>query len=466
MMIARARCSPLLLLLACGGVPEARPATTQPPPEPTTATVIELPAPQSTRASLQAGEVITKSSPSVDGQLSDWPTTPTLTFSSPQGETTDVWLAVEARRVVLAARGSTERLALLLESHPPWFPPIGFAHQFGEETLASADECPINEPDEACVLWFNQSVARHDELRRGFSRKLQLEHNALTIDDEAVPIRPLRGDNGDLEVELPLAVLPMTADAPLRSLRLSLRVDEDSPAQHALRVPLEEPLGFGPHPEWLTAVLNEAGPQLRFYQPSTSAVTVKVAFNQRVGYQYTPAELSPFVGELKLGPTRKLATLGAKELVELPRSHDNFGPTLGFAWRMPGGELDLLPIDEVAPGPAVNAGFVRGSAVDLFFAYEETQNPFGAGLCGVCPMAVVSVVRAEADSLHQLARTAVVPQTGERVRLRTDLNGRFLEASFDCFEKGQRAVRIDYNPSTRSYVSSTGEVTTCETHDP
>jgi hypothetical protein len=466
MKTACARSSPLLLLFACGGVPEARLATSRPAQEPSATTEFELLAPRSNKASLQAGVVITKSSPSVDGRLSDWPTTPTLTFSSRTGETTDVWLAVEAHRIVLAARGSTERLALLLESHPPWFPPIGFAHQFGEETLASADECPINEPDEACVRWFNQSVARHDELRRGFSRALRLEGNTLTIDDEAVAVRPLRGDNGDLEVELPLQALPMTAEAPLRALRMSLRVDEDSPAEHALRVPLDEPLGFGPHPEWLNAVLNEAGPQLRFYQPSTSAVTVKVAFNQRVGYQYTPTELSPFVGELKLGPARTLATVGAKELVELPRSHDNFGPTLGFAWRVPSGELNLLPIEEVPPGPAVNAAFVRGDAVDLFFAYEETQNPFGAGLCGVCPMAIVSVVRAEADSLHPLARTAIVPQTGERVRLRTDPSGRFLEASFDCFERGQRAVRIDFEASTRSYVSSTDEVVTCHPDAP
>lgn len=464
MTVSRARCASLAALLACGGSgPVALPAAPQ-AVESGQSEIVELPA--LAAASLAANEIFTGLSPSVDGELADWPATPTLTFTNPAGTKTDLWLSMEATRVVLAARGDTEKLALLLESSPPWFPPIGFAHQFGEETLASADECPTNEPDEPCVRWFNESVARHDELRRRFSRQLQIDAHNVTIDDEAVASRPRRGNNGVLEIELPLELLPMIAEAPLRSLRLSLRVDEGSPVEPALAVPLERPLGFGPHPEWLSAVINEAGPQLRFYQPSASDTIIKVAFNQRVGYQYTPVELSPFIGEIRLRATRTIATVGSMELVELPRSHDNFGVTLGFAWRAPSGQLTLLPVEEVPPGPPVTAAFVRGSSVDLFFAHQESQNPFGAGLCGSCPMATLSVARATHDGLHQVARALIVPETGEPIQLRTDGSGRFLEASFDCFEKGQRKVRIDYNTASSSYVSSTDEVASCHTQDP
>jgi hypothetical protein len=418
------------------------------------------------QASVGIGTIRSAEGIRVDGALGDWAGAPTLVWDDgdDDGDDAALWLAVSSDRVVLAASGETRDVQLDLASPPSRFPAIGFASHLDEQVLESAADCERlptlaqSETDELrqCYEFYAAALNRHAEVRSWFSRTLRVAGDEVWVDGVKAPARVVRGPDGAFEVELPSDVLPATTEAPLRRLELSLGVAGATPIDVGA-VEFASAVSFGT-PSLLQAILGDETEQLRFYRPGPVVDRVGVAFNRPVGFQHTPTEPSPFVGAIPLGPRRRLAHLGGRWLVEVPRSYD-LDVVDGYAWEDASGNLTLLPLP-----PAGYTDFrkpivlPRRGAIDLLFAQETIRNPFGAGYCGACPTAALRVLRVTADGLTLKLDERVDPGDGEGVTVAVNASQGALSARFPC--RGHDATEADqakYGTVAFRYRARTGE---------
>lgn len=304
-----------------------------------------------------------------DGALDEWPAdAPWRTLdeagrvfgeapSSADDLAADVYLGLDAQRLVLAVRVTddavvlpddptdarqrirSDHVELWLSLGEPPFPPLAFTNHLATTEVDAAWCQARSEDDEHadCTAWLAKQQAHRRRLAEAFARQYVLSDAGVQpvvngeLSATVAPTGFRRTDTGwVLEAELPLAHFPRVASPAVEQARVLVELvdnDVDTSSQETMvsvapgrehrrpstwpSVPLSAPLrldgaaatllaaGAG----WSAPPTPGAGPLWRFHNP-------------RVGYQWQPDAASPAVDEVSLAGAH-VHTLGSGASVSL-----------------------------------------------------------------------------------------------------------------------------------------------------
>lgn len=397
----------------------------------------------------------------LDGDLADWTEPPRWMITAqsqvagPERVANDqdlsarLWARLDAAGLWVAGdvRDDVVRLPAyatdIAADHPeiwlalpaPAMPPIGWANQFGEQTLTSAADCGQadlgSEPSE-CESWFAGQGPWRANLARMFVRQYVLTPQVTELyassGDPKVPALPccraseavvVPIDGGyRFEAHIGLADLPATLgdritearilvdivdvdgpprDPPVQESFLSItrkRRFADSSTFEVLR-PVE-PIRL-PAPPFAARLLAPEARLARFPGQPDLGWTFE---NVPMGYQYEPSEPSPSPVVFDLKP-RLLGRHAGFDLALAPIGGEL--SSVQELWVLRAGAV-------VAHAPLDVSHLERAGLVDghprLVFRDETTLSPLGAGACGACLVEQVRVVDVLADGSVRVAEAS------------------------------------------------------------
>jgi len=412
----------LVLLAACSGAPLVSIAPPPADPDDGVRVAPENPLPVQVCTEDPAGGA-------VDGSVAEWGP-PSVELGGAGG--VRVWLAITKEHVRLAASsdvGPIGDVNLHVGMPVPKVPSVGWMGPFGLQTIGSADECTTHggaygpAARASCEAWFERAQAFRRDFPARFRREIVVGSRGLVVrraDGVAGP--PLRAvvvrgpDQGTVEAELPLSVLPPIGAYPFVGGRIVVEVQvgpyvfasappvraADYRTYGALRP--DAPLGFGPRSELLAEAFaeSEAEEVGCFVAPAPGVTLATCLANVAVANPLELSRASPSEVAIDVGKAVELASRGDVSLWFTPTHVD-----VGF------GELQrIVRIEDggVTWSSELHAGNViahgaDGAGVRVLFADEGTTSPRPAS-CGVCPRIDVWWARFDA-SLESLGEGAL-----------------------------------------------------------
>lgn len=369
-----------------------------------------------------------------------------------------VWLAFTEQGLALAVDVTDDRVAfpspersLVAADHVElWIafpaatmPPIGYANQFGVNEVPDAEVCEGLDGVEPlpCKEWHAAQVARRKAFARLFVRQYLISPAGIEEayfgasggkwpDDEPFAKPPCcaasrskvvpRQGGYVVEALVALADLPPSARAPLDTFSVLVDVADDdsgtgkgpdsflssSPRRRFGDVAtfdgarLDPPLLFESEPPFVRWIFEGAGSaEALFYFPATRIEEVFGFENGGVGYQYQPEEPSPRIQTLVL-PKQPARRVKDVDLFIAPGDLGPYGVATQYLVSMHGGRrISTLEFKSSCDHDELDAVHVHEAAGCTLVAFvcRGSVSPFGAGMCGGCPMASYDVVAVAPD---------------------------------------------------------------------
>jgi hypothetical protein len=387
-----------------------------------------------------------------DGKLDEWKGPPTLTLgpanqvagsfkvASPEDLSAKVWLAVGPEGLAIAGEVrddhvlpstkptelNADHVEVWLALPAPPMPVLGFSNQFGEQAVATPEDCDKKEGQEtggtedpeACRKWWKEQAPRHKKLAQSFVAQYALSAAGAVRFGSDVAMGPVHFEpmpgGYRFEALVPVAAFPRTSEAPLAHLRVLVDiVDNDegrakqesflssSPARrfgdpatfHA--VTLATPLRYCAWPELLERALSDAAADgaAASYQPGPNVNAFQVWLNPEEAYQYTPQRSSPEVDEVNLGEVKVLAKRGDIELITVPAGVSMQGGAV--PWLVTRRGRELLDVQRV--GRSEVRAAKRGDSLYVLSVYAGSYQEDGHGMCGACEIVTLSLSQVGPD---------------------------------------------------------------------
>lgn len=391
----------------------------------------------------------------LDGALTEWTTAPALVIGADQrvrGTIDDgddlsarIWWALDEDGLVVAGKvrddhvqlardvallPSSDHVAIWISLPAAELPVLGFANQFGEQSVATEAACESlqnQESPDTCKAWFKAQQAHRKQLSRVFVRRYALAQSApvetwagrctpsaepapgevaLCASTQAVFVPAEHGYS--FEIRVPLDAFPATSQVPLRDVALTLDLtdaDEDAPVALASATPkrnegdgigflsfsLPAPIRVESEPAMVEQLLARTPAPGFFYAPGPRLDRAWVFANLAEGYQYEPRRPSPEAVPLAWGEVPQVGALGVLRVYQVPEI-GAFCAGCGVDTRLVVLEGDSIRAERALGDATVRAVQTRTPGLQIVTSSAGPMSTLGTGACGACTDHVIAVL--------------------------------------------------------------------------